>query len=279
MKFTLHIGLPKTGTTSLQSMLGRAKDVTFVHRHQAKVRQRICAVLRMYMHTAEERPSLGRWLEIASQDLNNIFETSRTENKCLVVSDENISMTPMELWNWAGSAPEQVCDKLHYFLRDVAKIPGDIQILLGTRDHAIWLASRFAKFGCVNAYKQGFTQHAKENQQLFFEDFLSELAGGRPLVHSLGWLDYKRVSEAFGSAFGARNVKLYSLENLQTHPRETLLDLENFLGTSELYNQSGSTPPENVARVSELKWSFHGFEFCLPQELCQRVGARFENLR
>lgn len=277
-KFTVHVGLPKTGTSSLQAMLGQVRDLDLVHVRQGDLRQNICLGLQAFVHGPGGSPTAPVQIAGCARALADIAAACAQRGIPLVLSDENLSMQPLELWHRLGQPPSRVCSRLHDFLRDGVGITGDVQILIGTREPAAWLASRFGRFGCTNWHMRNRTEAARQDQQRFFEEFLDDLANGAELARSLAWLDPQSVVATFGAVFGRENVKTYRLEDYAADPPGVLGDLERFLGCTGLLALHARLGPKNVARTGQNTWSFRDFDYHLPDALRDRVNARFAAL-
>lgn len=274
MKFTLHIGLPKTGTTSLQLMLRHANDITLFHKNAGKDAKLVCEAFKSASRDDRFLGLTQKRLKKVQDILTTAVKTTATSGNSIVISDENISMRALEIWEGAESHPDIVSERLHRFILDNFDFSVAPQILIGMREPALWLASRFGKYA-FRRFEHSKTEETKTQVQTEFESFLSGIASSTNLLPALLWLEPSTVSEVFSSRFGDNQVKLYSLDSLSAEPDSTLRELEAFVGSTNISAHYGVHGHRNVSQISQSTWSYKGTEYNLPNELRQRVNARF----
>ena len=209
---TLHIGLPKTGTTFLQrQVFAGSEDPLFLHRRQGPEAEALCRDLRRYVKCPGiVAPFLRRRVR---NRLVAIAEAGGVPR--LLVSDENIAIGSAGFWTGTGPDPVRVARRIAELL------PGErIRVLIGIRRQDQWLASRYA-------------ESSKRLSGLGQDDFerrMREIVATEVLKGPLAWLDYGSVQDRFAAALGPENVRLVSLERIAAEPVATVHSLEAFIG-------------------------------------------------
>lgn len=212
---TLHIGLPKTGTTFLQHrVLAQAEGIDFIHRDRGPTELGLCLSLRRLAHSP---PMLAPLLRL---DARRRLAALRTKAAGLLVSDENISVHPRRFWHGAGPSPEDLARRLAGF---AAKLPTSLRplrIIIGIRRQDQWLASRYAES----------SRDFAEFGQADFDRRIAAIARSPVLPGPLGWLDFDRVQRTFATTFGSDNLLILPLERLVATPEPVFAELSRFLG-------------------------------------------------
>ena len=209
---TLHIGLPKTGTTFLQrQVFAGSEDPLFLHRRQGPEAEALCRDLRRYVKCPGiVAPFLRRRLRNRLVAIAEAGEVPR-----LLVSDENVAIGSAGFWTGTGPDPVRVARRIAELL------PGErIRVLIGIRRQDQWLASRYA-------------ESSKRLSGLGQDDFerrMREIVATEVLKGPLAWLDYGSVRDRFAAALGPENVRLVSLERIAAEPAATVHSLEAFIG-------------------------------------------------
>ena len=270
---TLHIGLPKTGTTYLQKIiLPKAPEVMLIHRMQGTEAGAVCMDLRRYVRTnALAAAVLRRRIRAA---LAPLAARAQAEQRVMLVSAENISVHPIDFWRQTNPSPEAVARRLAALADGPGAGLAPVRVLIGLRRQDQWLASRYAESG-------------KDMPQLSQRDFdrrLAEIAAARELPGALAWLDHHHIYSAFSAALGAQNVHLYRLERIAAKPALTLEHIGRFVGGEALgrsLRRLGGKKrgqPRNVLSLGENTWRLRGdkSELRLDPELAAAVQARFQ---
>ena len=103
----LHIGLPKTGTTLLQHRIfARAPGVTFVHRARGGEAAAAAADFRLYARVDRLRAVL---LPASSAPT---AERVRRQGRPVLLTEENISVSPARFWQDGGATPAGLARRL-----------------------------------------------------------------------------------------------------------------------------------------------------------------------
>lgn len=265
-----HIGLPKTGTTFLQrNVFSGAPGVLFVHRSQGMEAEAFCMGLRRYVRAD---PVSAVWLRHRLRGtLGRYCVKARSNGQVLVVSAENISVHSVLFWQGKDPAPEQVARRLAEL---AGSDTGELRILIGLRDQAPWLASRYAESG----------KDFREFCQADFDRRLREIAALPALAGPLAWLDFGHVHEAFAARFGDANLHLYFQERLDAKPGWTLERIGAFVGGKEMgpvfrnLGRQSRGDRRNVSRKGENIWKLKSgprARLVLRDDLKDAIMARF----
>jgi hypothetical protein len=220
---TLHIGLPKTGTTYLQrNVWPKAPELLLVHRRQGPQAEKICMDLRHYVRANALVAALLR--RRIRRALRREDARAAAERRMLLVSAENISVHPIAFWRGADPEPEHVARRLADLARSAGRPLSPVRVIVGIRQQDQWLASRYAESG----------KDLPELSQADFDRRLSEIVRARDLAGGLAWLDHARVHAAFAAALGANNVHVYRLEEIGSDPAGTVERMGRFIGGEAL---------------------------------------------
>jgi hypothetical protein len=254
---TLHIGLPKTGTTFLQyQIFKRQKGVQYIHDPLNTADDSIERLIKRYFRCTEE--SLGRLAETIPRVL---------PHGNVLVSNENISMKASEVWRSAGPTPADFAERLERLSPAV----GGIRIILGIRRQDQWLGSRYA-------------ESAKNFEEFGQKDFEArmEAIAHSPLSGALQWLDYATVYDRLAEAIGENNVMAVPSEELLHSPESTLRTLGDFLGHHglvEAYHSARATRDvrRNVLSTGKNTWQLRKRDTSieLSDDLAEQVLTRF----
>lgn len=189
----VHIGLPKTGTTSLQELLfAQHKDITYLGQTEVGTQSESDVVLRALLDPVEG-PRLR-------PEASKIIEQRRQSEKALVISDEAITLGPFmrramfwDLTNGHTANATAVKDLL-----------GDVQILIVLRNQVDWLVSWHAQ-GLKNGKYKEFD----------FDRWLNgEIGGRKDVLFKL--LDYPNLIKSYQQVFGSDNVHVEFYEDYET---------------------------------------------------------------
>jgi hypothetical protein len=266
----LHIGLPKTATTFLQyKIFKRAEGVGFVHRSGGGEAEALCAELRKFAaakspKSTEHRRRLGEMLAARARP---------APPRCLLVTDENVSVNATDFWKGKGAEPARLARRLGNLRRDLRESYPVLKVILGIRRQDQWLGSRYAE---SSKNFPGFGQAD-------FERRMREIAAAETLDGPLAWLDYAAVREAFTAALGARNFLMLPMERLTEDPRAALRETGDFLGGIDLVARyaaaeaKGEGLRRNTLSAGEGVWALRSGkeEIRLDPGLAEALRARF----
>ncbi len=220
---TLHIGLPKTGTTFLQrQVFAGTEDLVFLHRRQGPEAEALCRDLKRYVKIGPLVAAFYR--HRIRRRLSAMTDAGGTPR--FLVSDENIAMSAVGFWQGRGPEPLRVAARIAEILPR-----GQVRVVIGIRRQDQWLASRYAE----SSRRLGGLGQAD------FDRRMREIATAATLRGPLAWLDYGAIHECFSKVLGPENVKLVSLERIVAAPAATIRELGDFTGTAGL---DGVTAPK-----------------------------------
>jgi len=221
---TLHIGLPKTGTTFLQrQVFAGTGDPVFLHRRHGPEAEALCRDLKRYVKAGPLvstvlRSRIRRRLS-AMSDAGGIPR--------FLVSDENIAMSAGGFWQGMGPEPLRVAARIAGIMPR-----GQARVVIGIRRQDQWLASRYAES----------SRRLAGLDQADFDRRMREIAATPSLKGPLAWLDYGGVHDRFSAALGQENVKLVSLERIVAAPADTIRELGDFIGAARLEGARAPKP-------------------------------------
>jgi hypothetical protein len=265
---TLHIGLPKTGSTYLQHRIfRRVPDLRFIHRSVGPQEEKLCAALRKYVGASGLKAALMRraLTAAAASRLQSMDEAAPPGG--IILSDETLSVTSGGFWRGKGPEPERVAERLHTLVAPLPPQFGPVKVLIGLRSQDTWLASRYADSA----------RRLKDFSQKDFDARMMRIAGASHLSGPLAWLDHARVCKAFTTAFGADFVVLFRHERLEQRPGRVLKELGHKLGGLDLaavhrrLKRRNPDVQRNMQSVSETSWTMQGLD--TPLELREPVAA------
>ena len=216
-KLVLHIGLPKTATTFLQHYIMKpAIGDRFIHRKLGDRARLICRCFREY--AASDDTTCKSHLEMIRAQLIT-YDTKTSNDKTIIVSDENISGRGIQFWHGRGPGPKQVSARLAALGQSLKDCFPTLRVIIGIRRQDQWLASRYAE--CSTDFDT-FSQSD-------FSPRIETIAQLDPLGPVFDWLDYYKVYSLFSQALGRDNVFMCSVERLRAEPESTLKDLGEFV--------------------------------------------------
>lgn len=224
-KIYVHIGLPKTGSTTLQTgLFQRHSQIRYLGQTNLWESPDAKAVLKTLI-TGERHA-----------DLDSILESIKDENRAVVISDEALSfgefMLRAEKWS-IDSNHEEMAKRIHQLL-------GNIEIMVVLRRQDSWLESW---------HKQGL-KTGKYIDHDFGNWLTNELTEyERTKLFSL--LDYDGLVSAYFNQFGKERVHVFFFEDYQgrfevlarelAHGLEIDADQAEQLLTGYISNISGET--------------------------------------
>lgn len=249
-KLCIHPGLPKTGTTSLQKNLFQhltGKELDYLGRD-----------------TPEEARvvRIRGFLQRSARELN--VRGKRDSQKSLLISDENISMSPANPWSGHATASPEVVAV------NAARLAGALggrapAFLITIRRQDTWLASRYAESAKIMS---------RPSQQ-DFEGRVSRLLDQSTLPAGLSWLKYHYLDEVFSSIHRAETLVIPQ-EGYQENPISYENQVRTFLDLDAAEGRPDASL-ENKLSLGDGKWKTKGHDESieLPEELSQRVLSRF----
>jgi hypothetical protein len=258
---TLHIGLPKTGTTLLQHrVFRRAEGLRYLHRAHDEATFDLMVRLRTYAKAGAALGALRRRGLVAR------LLAIETGGRPLLLSDEGVAFKQAQFWRGKAAEPERVADRLAQLARALDASGRRLRVLLGVRRQDRWLASSYAD-------KAG---DWPDLGQADFDRRLVSIAAAPRLAGGFAWLDYARAHGALAAALGAENVMVTSLERMIAEPAGVAQEIRGFVGATRLSLGSMKRAP-NALGAGEGAWRLpKGALLRLSPVLAQAVRGRFE---
>lgn len=233
----LHIGLPKSGTTLLQHRIfARTGGLTFLHRRQGEAPLAIARDLRRY---ARAGPLAAAWYR---RRLVRALAAAAVPGRPLLVSEENVSVSPTGFWQGHDATPAGLAARLATLRWRLGPELRPVRVLIGIRRQDQWLASRYAESS------RAFPSFGQAD----FDRRMERIAAADRLDGSLAWLDYAKLVPTFEAALGPGSVHLVPLEALTSDPGRTLRELGRFVGGADLApaGEPGLKPGRTRNRLS-----------------------------
>lgn len=190
-KILVHIGLPKTGSTTLQEgLFERHSQIRYLGQTNLWESSDAKAVLKS-LNTGERHV-----------DLNPVLQSIKEETRAVVISDEALSfgefMLRAEKWSIESDHIE-MAKRIHQML-------GDVEIMVVLRRQDAWLESW---------HKQGLKtgKYIDHDFNNWLTNELSEYE--RKKLFSL--LDYDALVSAYFNQFGKEHVHVFFFEDYRNH--------------------------------------------------------------
>jgi hypothetical protein len=248
-----HVGLPKTATSFLQmTLFARCPSINLIHR---KVAQRERLYFNNVLRGKREATKQGVLRRLRSDVLN-------------IVSDENISITPLSIWKGKDDSPTATWRRLSELSRLVTGRDNSFRTIMTIRRQDRWLASRYA-------------ESAKLFEIADQSDFEERVSGmlARADGHQDSWLNYHHTVSAFSERIGRDKILVLMQEELEANPFSWTRQLEDFLGINDLSPilSESDVRPRNVLSTGVDSWKLRGHksEIRLPEWLSKRILDAF----
>ncbi|QOC23802.1 sulfotransferase domain-containing protein [Wenzhouxiangella sp. AB-CW3] len=202
---TLHLGLPKTGTTWLQEkVLPSAVGLNVIYK---KFQPEFSyAIHRFLIH--------GEWRDrIDVSQLAELVNAERT-----IFTDENVSIPMQGIWTGKGCRPDRVAHNAQLLATELGGC--EIRLMMTLRRQDTWLASRYAESA----------KHFEEPGQEDFERLVSRVLERNS--RSKSWLYFDQVFWAFSGFLNEEQMIFLTQEELAEDPDSCMERLAAFLDVS-----------------------------------------------
>ena len=203
----LHIGLPKTGTTSLQALcFEQHPDISYFGQTNVWDSLEAKTVLKAILFDNNDAQ--------LRDDANKVINKFLSNDKPLVISDEALSLGEFMLraGRWPIKTDHELIAKRAY------EVLGEAQVLIVLRNQPDWIES-WQKQGLKNS------KYIERNYDLWLKNDLGESA-----QHLFSLLDYEKLYKAYANVFGVDNVHVKLYENYTQSVEEIGVDFLCLLG-------------------------------------------------
>lgn len=251
--FFLHCGLPKTATTTLQTIFLEHSDIAYLGKHSRAhwKLQEVDLQLESDMRRLAFR-SYKDWLSGRSlinleriEAQLNVFERANDDKKVLLGSWETQILKPPGYFRWT--------------LRNLLCLRKDLQVLITLRNPVDWLHSLYLqalKPGVRKSRKYGYSPYWLGSPAFISFDYwhsTREKIWGAPIP---GWIDANLT--CLIRTLGRQNLHLSLFENLRREPQNFYAELSGSLGIdqSELQRLASNTyrnPTTNQSQITHLQ--------------------------
>lgn len=196
----LHVGLPKAASTYLQNIVFPGiPDVVYVHKSHNKSSLGVVRSLRR--HCRDGSSTVRSVLDEIPESIQGALSSGRK----VLVSDENLCMSSMAVWEKTGCRPIEFAERAH----ELAEALGvDVRIAYVGRKLESWLPSRYAQSAprFENPGQSDFEERVLEIVQLYKD------------MPALEWLREEAVLEAFNGRGNRLQVATTTVEQMRNDP-------------------------------------------------------------
>ncbi len=255
LRIVLHVGLPKTATSYLQTMFfPKLPDVNLIQKKTSPANQK-------YWNSVLRGKKKERSAEIFGMLRDDMIN---------IVSDENISMTPLSIWNGDAVGPETVSRRIEKMSRRTTGRRGVFSVILTIRRQDRWLASRYAESAKL----------LPDACQADFEQRVLEILA-RDDDGASAWLNYCDTVAAISKSIAPENILVLMLEELEADPPSWSRKLEKFLGVKAPLEINGGreTRRVNALYKGDDRWKLKGGdkEIFLSDDLSRKILLKYSN--
>jgi hypothetical protein len=198
----IHVGLPKTATTFLQSAVfpGIPHTTSILRRHSPQ-QQQFCMALAREVRRGLRSPWVpARHRRRVCAELEELV----ARHQRVLISYEGLSINAAEFWERKGNPPGRFAANMRELLALAGLQSQSVGFIIGIRRQSHWFASRYAQ----SARKYSAFSNTHFSQQV---EAIASLAG----TPAARWLDYTAVHTHLAAAFPASRLLFLPLEDLQ----------------------------------------------------------------
>ncbi len=242
----LHIGLPKTATTYLQTWIfPRLPGYDFFRIRSGPVGTEMIRSLKRFVHSGNT-DFQENFLFHLLQVLNEAENASPKKN--VLISNENISLGRGPIWRGTPVNPEEIGEKLAVIANQLPSTQPPMKIIIGIRRQDQWLASRYAESSIA------FPDFCQAD----FDLRMKKIVMGGMNRNEFAWLDFDLVHKTFSGVFGSNNLLMVPMERLADDQTAMLGEITNFLGVPYLLGEETGRETQskrtNQLSIGENQW-------------------------
>ncbi|CCE21760.1 sulfotransferase domain-containing protein [Methylotuvimicrobium alcaliphilum] len=235
----IHIGYPKTGTTTLQNhFFSNIEDIQYLGKFYDKENK--------FVFEDELIAKIIFNDEVRSQ-ISSTLDDSVIKNKA-ILSEEAFLFDCLRISRVKGKDYLPSCNNIAMALRRAFdENRYDVKILISIRKHDDMIASLYA---------QSYTHYySKYNETDTFLKFLSLFLEDKSEHAFKKALDYNDVVSQYKKIFGDRNIHVIVFEQLQHDPKEFYNNLCDFLGVD-----GNCIQKEFIDKQENIRSTSHGYK-------------------
>lgn len=252
MNLVIHIGLPKTGTTTIQDYLtcnapegylGKFSGIRSIDQESIKEKARLLSMFRYASPVAPNRGINYDWLNLWVEQVKKLYSGKGCDN--LIISDERLSSRGGRVCNrWpvgniANDYDEGEDRPFVEFVKVVREhwTEGEVKVLLSIRNQPTWLASLYAQ----RSYR--ITRASQKN----FERVVANVITRRG-----DFLEWNVLIQELQNVLEDGKLKVVLMEDMNNN---YFWDgLAEFLGINEIEYNPMDIQRCNVNSLGDLKW-------------------------
>jgi hypothetical protein len=245
----LHIGLPKTATTFLQtSFFPLLTNTNVILRRNSPGQARFC---KNFSKVVRTRPALQEECETVLL-VQNRLKRLNLRAVTQLISWEGLTINAKEFWDGNGISPDSFANNLNSILSRAGIEKNDIAIIVGIRRQSQWICSRYAQ---SSFHYPRFSQ----------ADFERRLDNPEKIMtsESSKWLSYDKALNSILRVCPEENLYFLPIETLSQNPSSALLRLTSWIESIgnakvEIKDRDKNSPKKGVRNklsVSPGVWS------------------------
>lgn len=237
---TLHVGLPKTGTSYLQTEVFPEFGVPYIHKRHGATSKFLISFLHRFFHATDA---------IEDADLNSaksILHDKANAGSHMLLSDENISVTIGGVWKRGRITTDRFKRRLEELIKILAAIGIDCQLMICVRRQDEWLISRYAESA------KNFPEFSAEHFDEFIRsNHIVELA-------EASLMNFARFFEAMDGIEILKDFQFFVYEDFEVQPAKFIDAMSWFTTGQKLEYEKVKPGRRNVSRSAANIWMLKG---------------------
>jgi hypothetical protein len=213
--FVLHVGLPKTGTSTLQKTVFKSHpEIFYLGKNLETDIPRGCRSVEVHklLDPLLWHPHGAPKAEV----LHSLYKANVLDQ----VSDNQVVLAS---WEALGNGDKR---KFEGLMSRVTSVTGSMKLMIGLRNPLTWVGSEYLQ-GVQGQYMRSSRgKHFKHRPFISFEIWLQNHTGRRGVEK---WLSYAENVKSAISTLGRENVGIFLFEDLISNPEAYYLSIAEFL--------------------------------------------------